>query len=368
MTLQIRVYNTVDDIGKESIDSIADDGFFTYGWFKTLEVSNPFNLKPFYLAVYDGSRIVAVAPCIKVNLSQNSLLKNNFLAKQAMNLNKNFKLYNDIILICYSPMSLHGKVLADPNYSRGAILDSVCWKISHICKKERLLFSSFLYVSQFEQLLIENLENYGYHRFPCKPTMSLDIQWTSFNDYIESLKHKVTRNAKREIRKFEESGITIEEANNFGSIASILAALNSNLYLRHTNRADNPYDSSFFRNLSLYNRDNTKVFIAKKQGEIVGFSIALMHKKVMDILTCGFNYEIITNKDFVYFNIVYNEPIKFAIANGLDRIHFRIAAENIKLKRGCKSEETYSFVKCHNQVLGFLFNLYLKKKPLHFDL
>jgi len=33
----VRVVKTVDDIGKEVIDSMAIDGFFTYGYFKTLE-------------------------------------------------------------------------------------------------------------------------------------------------------------------------------------------------------------------------------------------------------------------------------------------------------------------------------------------
>ena len=41
LDLETRVFKTVDEIGKDAIDSLVDDGFFTYGWFKTLETSKP---------------------------------------------------------------------------------------------------------------------------------------------------------------------------------------------------------------------------------------------------------------------------------------------------------------------------------------
>ena len=38
----VKVFLSVDDIGRDSINSISNDGFFTYEWFKTLETQESF--------------------------------------------------------------------------------------------------------------------------------------------------------------------------------------------------------------------------------------------------------------------------------------------------------------------------------------
>ena len=64
--IDVRVFKTVDDIGKEAIDSLVDDGFFTYGWLKTLETSKPpIKLDPFYVTAYDKRKLVAFTPCFR---------------------------------------------------------------------------------------------------------------------------------------------------------------------------------------------------------------------------------------------------------------------------------------------------------------
>jgi hypothetical protein len=53
--IETKVFERIDDLGRDAVDSIVDDGFFTYGWFKTLETSQPIEVKPFYVtAFYKG--------------------------------------------------------------------------------------------------------------------------------------------------------------------------------------------------------------------------------------------------------------------------------------------------------------------------
>ncbi len=63
MALECKVFRSVDAIGRDSINSLAEDGFFTYEWFKTLETQQSFRISPFYLAVFDEDKVIAVAPC-----------------------------------------------------------------------------------------------------------------------------------------------------------------------------------------------------------------------------------------------------------------------------------------------------------------
>jgi len=106
----------------------------------------------------------------------------------------------------------------------------------------------------------------------------------------------------------------------------------------------------------LLKRRKTKLFIAKKNNEVVGFSLLLRHADVLDCWCCGFKYDFQSKTDFTYFNLCYYAPIKWAIEEGVKKMYFRRKAEKLKLKRGCKPEKTYSFVKCHDELLGPLIN------------
>jgi len=194
--------------------------------------------------------------------------------------------------------------------------------------------------------------------------MRFDVEWSSFEEYLKSLDYKTRKNVRREIKKCEENGITISLEHEFAGFSSILSNLHSNLFLRYNNDSESPFGAPYFQALSKYAKDKTKIFIARKQGKIVGFSLSLQHKNMLDVHFCGFDYEHQTKADFTYFNIAYYSPIQMAINEGITTIHFRRAAEEIKLKRGCKPEETYGLLKCQSRLIGLIFHLYTKIRRL----
>lgn len=360
--LEVRVSKTIDKIGKEAIDSIADDGFFTYGYFKTLEISRPFNVVPVYLAAYDGDRMIAAAPCHIDPGTKVSALKNNSpFSKRIVNIAGHFGFHPNRMLVCSPPSSYHSKILIGDDIAKKVILDKVCEGVDGICRKERISFSSFPHVSEFEDLLMENLQDFGYVKFPSVSTFSLDVKWSNFEDYLRSLEsHKIRTTVRREIKKCRESGVTIAEENEFGSLATALANLHSNLFSKYNKGLGSPRNASFFKGLSEYAKEKTRVLVASRNGKIVGFSLSLQQKDTLDVHLCGFDYDTQMSTDFSYFNVVYYATIRMAIEEGIKRVHYSISSDRIKQKRGCKLEKTYSFIKCHNRYLGPFYNLYMK--------
>jgi predicted N-acyltransferase len=363
---EVSAFNSVDAIGKESMDTIADDGFFTYGYFKTLERMKTIKSKPIYLVVGQKGKPIAVAPCF-FNPSQVFSLSSRIPIAQNITLAINRLGFNpNNIEACHSPDSFHSKILIKKGYSEKRILFLVCKKIDDICKREKILFSSFPYVSEFDRILMENLGGFGYVKYPSATTYYLDIEWSNFDDYVDSLgSYKIKKNVRREIRKCEESGVSIVEEDEFGDISTTLSDLHSNLFSRYNRGIENPRGSSFFRLLSEHAKDRTRVFVARQHGKIVGFSLFFQHKGILDVSVCGFDYNSQTKTDFTYFNLIYYAPIRLAIQEEMTRIHFSINSDLLKLRRGCKSEKMYSFVKCHNKLLGLLYNLYVKRKRVY---
>ncbi len=110
----------------------------------------------------------------------------------------------------------------------------------------------------------------------------------------------------------------------------------------------------------MYSKEKIKLFIAKKNCEVIGFSLTLLQRGVLDVMMVGFNYSMQTETDFSYFNLTFYTPIKWAIENGVEKIYYRWSMEKIKLDRGCKPEETYSFTKYHNILLRALIRNLVK--------
>ncbi len=357
--VHVKVYKTIDELGKESINSLSNDFYYTYEWFKTLEVSKPFRIIPKYITAYDENEIIAVAPCFIQYTSQYFTLEDAYpmIRRLRKTLNHLGFSYSPPLL-CYSPCSFHSNILLEEESNNIRIFKIISRTIDDICKEQRILISSFPYVSEFNTLLMNNLYKFGYHKIPFLLSTYLDIKWSSFDEYLACMKKKIRSLIRRQIKKNRESGITIEQINDFYSLSQTLAELHSNLYFKYRAKASLLHPL-FFEKLSEYAKNNVRLFIAKKKDKIIGFSLYLMYNKIWHFYIAGFDYNYITKNDYTYFNIAFYEPIKDAIEEGVKRIHFRPSSLQAKLKRGCNLEKLYLFVKCQNKFFKSIVNQYL---------
>ncbi len=236
---EVRVFQTVDDI-KESIDQISNDSFFTYGWFKTLE-SFGMLPEPLYLtASYEGSTI-AIAPCFIDKINDFFSWGPNILPylHGLLNVSQRLGLYKRNVLLCYSPACCRTKILFDDNHKDKTILNLFSKKIDDICKEQKILFSSFLFVSEFDELLMKNLESLNYTKFPNIVTFYLDVNWSNFEDYLNSLKPGMRKKIRREIKKCSENGVTIKEETITENIAEKLSELGANVTSKYNPTSNN---------------------------------------------------------------------------------------------------------------------------------
>jgi predicted N-acyltransferase len=355
---EVKVFRSVSEIGKESIDSISNDGFFTFEWFKTLETQQSFDTAPIYVGVFEDGYLEALAPCF-IDLQNHFFIdgpKITPLMKLFLTLGRKIGYCQEHVLLCYSPFCLRSKILLKKDPDGKQLLCLLSKMIDNVCKENRILFSSFLFVSEFDELLMKTLPNLGYQSNAGTSTFYLDVQWKNFEDYLKSLKQMSRHSIRREIRKCAENGVTIKDSD-FKDFSEKLSGLTSNLLSKYNPNSDNNvFDATFFHVLNKYAADKTKVFIAEKNGEIVGFSLSMRQGDVLDVFMCGFDYLAQSSTDFTYFNLCYYAPIQWSIEQGIKKIYYRRKSDRAKLYRGCKKERTVAFVKCQDPVLGFCFN------------
>jgi predicted N-acyltransferase len=358
----VQVFNKIDDLGKASLDSISDDPFFTYGWFKTLEKQTDMPFHPFYIGVYQDNKLSAFAPCfldIRGEYFIHGLYYFPFM-KEILQLGSKIGLWKKQLLICYSPFCFRSKIIAKDKKASEEMSRIVCNKIQELCKKEHILFSSFPFVSELDNLLLVSLKDAGYLQHLWKKTYFLDVRWADFEGYLAHLNYKVRKNVRREIRKCAENGIVIDEETNFDVQSERLSYMSSSLFGKYNRGQRSFLGETFFSSLGENAKDNERLFVAKKRGKVVGFLVTMRKGEVLDCFTCGFDYGLLSNTDFAYFCLVYYFPIEWAIREGIRKIYYRTSADKVKSSRGCSQDKTYSNVKCNNKWLNIFFTVYAR--------
>ena len=314
------------------------------------------------MTAYHKGELVAFTPCFRDIAGQYFQYGPEVVPfmKRALNIYSRLGLGQKHVLLCYSPWCFRTKAFCSNHLNEKLLLRKLSEKIDEICKKENILFSSFLFVSEFDRDLTLSLENLGYHKSVFwKPMLYLDIPWRNFDDYLQSLGKNTKYQAKREIRSCMENGIVIEDVTDFEKISKTLSDLSFQLLLKYNKWAPR-LEPFFYESLSNWAKDNTKIWIAKKKDVIVGFTLFIRKEKTLDFFLVGFDYAAQEKTDFTYFNLAYYTPIKWAIQEGIQKIYYRWGSEGSKYKRGCKPETLYSLVKCRNQILNSQFSNSLK--------
>ncbi len=370
--MDFKILKSVNVLGKSFINSLSDDPHCTYEWFETIE--SVMKKDVYYVTVYSGEKPVAVTPCFidRKDIYFANTPKLIPLLRKLLIIADFFNLYNRHVLLCHSPAGCwRSEILLDENYDKKLIMDKISEGIDYICKMERISISCFICVPTSETNLMNSLNNFGYRKLFWRNTYSIAIQWKTFDEYLLNLDRKTRQNIRRELKKSDENGVKIKIISEFGQLSSVLSNLYSNLYMKYNGRQSHYYDASFFESLNRHAGDKTVLFVATKNDKIVGFALCMQQKSHLEGFKSGFDYASCSKNDYVYFNLLYCAPIKWAIENGIKEIYFGTGMAEIKMKRGCKPDASFYFVKCHDRLLDSIARLYnaaplsLKRKLFH---
>jgi hypothetical protein len=115
---------------------------------------------------------------------------------------------------------------------------------------------------------------------------------------------------------------------------------------------NSPFAAISYRELNTFARDITKMFVARKNGAVIGFCCCFTYGDMMEISHDGFDNDAVGKTDFTYFNVTYYAPIRWAIEHGVKRVFCARALPDVKQRRGFKPTQVTSFVKCQSRAMS----------------
>jgi len=159
-----------------------------------------------------------------------------------------------------------------------------------------------------------------YRRVPGLPAATLDLEFASFEDYLQNRVGKVYRkNLRRKFRKLEGAApITMEVLADATEVTGELFPLYWQTYERSEFQFE-VLSPEFFERLGRDMPDKTRFFIWRQEGRIIAFNVCLVHDGVIYDLDIGMDYGVAL--DLHMYFVTWRDIVQWAIGQGLRTYH-----------------------------------------------
>ena len=272
--------------------------------------------------------------------------------------------------VCDSPWGYYSGIECGTNPAP-AINAAFIAHIDRIVKDRNLMLSGFTYVPESAYALRNELEANDYRPFPNLPTTFLELQYSSFDEYVAQLSTTKMRSNIRSERKrgkalthewFEGDSLDVRFSGQ--PLHNILFDLYNQTYRKH-NFYKTPLKQSFLPELWKMDNQNLRLCITRLKGKIIAFGLLRVLGDTAHALMMGLDYDSGSNIP-VYFNTAYYETIIRGISEGWKKIFFRPGVYKAKLMRGLNLENLYLYVKAHSRTTRKLLDIYISMAWKHF--
>jgi hypothetical protein len=360
------VYDSVSMINTEHWNQIVKYGseFLQIPFLTVLEIERPENMHFHYAIIYSDNKPVALAyfqvidfssdsfgKLLDINSEEFSCLITSYLKKHVTNhIKRNADRINMRLLICVNAYisGEHG-LAALPDVNKKEIMDALADVIYRIGRAEKLRGKiAAILVKDFYSESIKyakELEEYKYHDFLVEPNMIVDVNWNTFDEYLNAMSKKYRNRAKGIVKKGQELERKSFTSEDILENSKIIQKLYNNVHFK-----------AKFRMASL----NVSYFIALKKAlgvkfnfiayyydsKLVGFRTSFILKDSLEAHFIGLDYTV--NKELeVYQNILY-DYIKETIDADKRRLFLGRTASEIKSTVGAEAYELTCYIRHRN--------------------
>ena len=175
------------------------------------------------------------------------------------------------------------------------------------------------------------------------PKCILDLNFTSFEDYVQDLRSNYRAKHKKVMKKSKE--LTLRFIDNKTEFTDELYEMYLNVLNRSRLRIETLSKEYFMGEIF-------KIFVLELEGKAVGFVQLLENGTELIFEFVGVDYRY--NEEFSVYHRMLYEIIRYGIENGFKTIDFGQTADDTKLKLGCHYEPLYAALHHSNPLLNFI--------------
>jgi uncharacterized protein len=348
MAVHFRKFSSVASIAREAWNQLAEaaspmmEWEYFYALEKSQSVSERKGYSPCHVVAYNGPEPIAVAPLFErdrawVEFGDGGLLE--FLSETTgIPYNRGL-----VGTIPFTPVPgyqfLHRSTL-DPVPVSRMLLDY----IDSYCESRNLSTSRIYFVSPSAYHLDALLREQGYLRLKTEYSLWFNHDYTSFEDYLRSVKSSRRTKIRRELRDIREHRIDIRMIPGENAPAGhydLVYEVYRRTWTKHMGPHISPFlNETFFHLLAANFMHRSAFAVASRNNHRV--AMALFYQKSDSLY--GRYWGCLEEIPFLHFATCYYRPIAYAIERGISIMDPGFGGEH-KLLRGYEVVPAYHYLK-----------------------
>lgn len=182
------------------------------------------------------------------------------------------------------------------------------------------------------------------------PNCTIEMTWDTFEGYLAQLSWSRRRSARREIERFQQSGLQAEFCQ-LNSCLDEIAPLAARLQQKYGHVLAPREISEQLAAQARYLNSESRVILCRQRGRLVGFSLLYSWQGALYGRLAGFDYRATAQSD-AYFNLGFYLPLQLALEEGLDQFKLGMATWKAKVLRGASLDPAWTIACPPSHVRG----------------
>ena len=351
------IYNSTTQLPENWDDLAISTIFLSKKYLQVLEKSSPENMMCHFLGIFENETLVGIALSQFLDLNKlESFGERDKCIKTAVR-NIVFRNFGSNVLVIGNNMltGQNSYAFLDNVDKKKAFqtLYSATTELKKIFKSKGIK----IHITTYKDFSDEEIKNFALpefandYQFSTQPNMvfSIDENWKSEQDYIDSLSKKYRDQYKRSRKKaavIEKRKLHLED----------IIALEDTIYGLYFHVAKNaPFNTFFlpknhFRVFKEIFKDKFLFYGYFIDERLIGFNTLIKNGKIMDTYFLGYD-ESIQREKMLYLNMLY-DMIAYSINKGFKEIVFARTALEIKSSVGAKPVKMYGLIAHSNAMVN----------------
>jgi len=366
--ISCRILDSVTKINKQDWDSLFGSGPEGYSFYQTIEESGLEEFVFHYLVLLRAGKVAAIAPlfitdfnldiacegCLKDIIGVIRKLIPRFLMLKTM--------------FCGSPFRENGAlgIRADTVEEKASLIKELIERMRAFSREKSIpliIFKDFLK----EGLAgLDVFEAQGFFRVGSFPSVAAELNFSSFNEYLNSLSYSTRKSLRRKLKKANsQNNIQVKVVERVDDIIQDVHRLYVNTYHNGTTKFER-LTPQFFINAARNLTPHAKFFLYYVDGKLSAFNLCLIYKDLFIDKFIGFDYDIARRYALYFLSWCFN--VEWCLKNSIRVYQTGQTDYYPKLKLGGKLIPLYVYLRHRNALANLLIRLLARVlKPDNFD-
>jgi len=365
--ISCKIFDNLNKIDEKDWDAVFGDIPESYPFYKTLGNSELPDFTFYYLAIYRDDAISLIAPLFATDFN-GDIAAEGWVSKVIKFIRKafpRFLIFNT--LFCGTPFGENGVLGIKQDFRDDPRLIPLLLEgINNLAAKINaplVIFKDFL---KQDERFLDILTRQGYSKTESFPTVYLELNFTSFEDYLKSLGASTRKSLKKKLKQADSRGkIEVKVVQEIGGQIDQIVKLYENTYREGLTKFER-LPRKFFLQVTGDLSAHTRFFLYYVDGKLAAFNLCFVYPDLLIDKFIGFDYDISNYYNLYFVSWAYN--IRWCIDNSLRYYHPGQTDYEPKIRLGGKLIPLYAYLKHKNVFFNRLLKLLiLLLRPENFD-